>query len=115
MDKIKERIEELTKQIEQWNYEYYALDNPSVSDAIYDQAMQELIKLEKQYPQFKNSNSPTARVGGYVLDKFSKIKHLRPMLSLDNIFDKEGLVHFCSTINKVVNWWFIYFYNLWKL
>ena len=103
MDKIKERIEELTKQIEQWNYEYYALDNPSVSDAIYDQAMQELIKLEKQYPQFKNSNSPTARVGGYVLDKFSKIKHLRPMLSLDNIFDKEGLVHFCSTINKVVN------------
>lgn len=102
MEKIKSKISKLTKELEQWNYEYYALDNPSVSDAVYDAAMRELIDLEKQYPEFKSPNSPTARVGGYVLDKFKKIKHLRLMLSLDNIFDKQGLIHFCDNIESVI-------------
>ncbi len=101
MEKIKLKIKELCEKLEKWNYEYYALDNPSVSDAIYDQTMQELIRLEKTYPNLKLSDSPSNRVGGVVLDKFNKIKHKKPMLSLDNIFDREGLAKFCENINEV--------------
>lgn len=93
MDKktIEQKINELRSQINQWNYEYYALDNPSVSDAVFDKAMKELIELEKQNPEFMSPDSPTVRVGGYVSNKFEKIKHPKPMMSLDNVFDKNEL------------------------
>ncbi len=103
MEDIKKKIEYLSKQIDTWNYEYYALDNPSVSDAYYDEKMKELIALEKEYPQYKLADSPTARVGGYVLEKFEKIKHIRPMLSLDNIFNYEGLIKFADMIRKSID------------
>lgn len=103
MENIKIKIKELCEKLEKWNYEYYALDNPSVSDAIYDQTMQELIKLENEFPEYKLSDSPSNRVGGVVLDKFNKIKHSKPMLSLDNIFDKKGLEKFCENINEISN------------
>ena len=78
------RADEITKLLEKYNYEYYVLDNPSVSDAEYDRLMQELIKIETEYPELKSPLSPTQRVGGAVQDEFKKITHKRMMLSLLN-------------------------------
>ncbi len=100
---IKQKIDKLVEQLNQWNYEYYALDKPSVLDSVYDATMNELKALEKQYPQFIRKDSPTIRVGGYVLDKFEKIKHHTPMMSLDNVFSKEQLEKFIQTIYKTIN------------
>ena len=100
---IKNKIDQLVETLKKWNYEYYALDNPSVSDAIYDATINELKELEKQYPQYIRKDSPTIRVGGYVLDKFEKIKHISPMMSLDNVFNKDELEKFINTIYKSIN------------
>lgn len=101
-DDIKKRINELVETLNKWNYEYYALDNPSVSDAVYDATLQELKTLEKNYPKYIRKDSPTIRVGGYVLDKFEKIKHMTPMMSLDNVFNKEQLEKYINTIYKTI-------------
>ena len=61
---MKERIEELTEKLNQWNRAYYEQDRPIVTDAVYDRAMKELEALEAQYPEYKRSDSPTLRVGG---------------------------------------------------
>lgn len=94
----KKQIEQLTKLLLKWEYEYYALDNPSVSDTEYDHTLLELIKLENQYPEFKDVNSPTSRVGGTVLDKFIKVNHEYPMLSLGNAFNENDIYHFNKQI-----------------
>ena len=73
----KERAEQITKLLEQYNYEYYVLDNPSVPDSEYDKLMNELIAIEKEHPELINPFSPTQRVGGKVLSSFNKIKHKR--------------------------------------
>ena len=99
---IKLRIKQLTDDLNKWNYEYYAQNNPSVDDAVYDSCLKELKELEEQYPEYKIANSPTQRVGGYISEKFEKIKHLNPMLSLDNIFDYQGLVKFNKTISESI-------------
>lgn len=99
---IKLRIKQLTDNLNQWNYEYYAQNNPSVDDAVYDNCLKELKELEDQYPEYKIIDSPTQRVGGYISEKFEKIKHLNPMLSLDNIFDYQGLVKFNKTISESI-------------
>ena len=96
------RIEELKKIIEQTNYDYYALDNPSISDQEYDQLMQELIRLEEQYPEYKTTDSPSNRVGGAVLDKFVKVTHDQPMLSLGNAFSADDLRDFDRKIQQEV-------------
>ncbi len=103
LSEIEAKMNQLVDQLNQWNYEYYALDKPSVSDAIYDATINELKALEKAYPQFIRKDSPTLRVGGYVLDKFEKIKHKTPMMSLDNVFSKEQLEKFIQTIYKTIN------------
>ena len=71
----KQRIEELISILEKYNYEYYVLDNPSVSDQEYDRLMNELMMLENQYPEYKSPHSPSMRVGGQVLSTFEKITH----------------------------------------
>lgn len=104
LEKIKAEIDVLIEKINQWNYEYYALDLPSVDDALYDKTINELKKLEQKYPSLKRKDSPTSRVGGFILDKFEKIKHYQQMLSLDNIFNKEELEKFVNTIyNSIGN------------
>lgn len=100
--KIEQEMDALIKQLDQWNYEYYVLDNPSVSDAVYDKAMNKLIMLEKEYPELKRLDSPTMRVGGFVSKKFEKVKHLAPMLSLANAFNDGELIKFDSDIKKVL-------------
>ena len=100
---IKERVEEITKTLERYNYEYYVLDNPSVPDSEYDRLMQELIAIEKEHPELINPYSPTQRVGGKVLSEFKKIKHKRLMLSLANAFNEEDLRHFDQQIKDATN------------
>ena len=98
----KARVEEITKLLEKYNYEYYVLDNPSVSDAEYDRLMQELIALETKYPELKSPLSPSQRVGGMVQDEFQKITHKRMMLSLANAFNDEDLRDFDKKIRDVL-------------
>lgn len=88
------RVRELTKLLDQWTYEYYVLDNPSVSDAEFDRHMNELMLLEEKYPDLRSKTSPTQRVGGQVQDEFKKIPHKRLMLSLGNAFNEDDLRDF---------------------
>ena len=88
------RIRELTKLLDQWTYEYYVLDNPSVSDAEFDRHMNELMLLEEKFPDLRSKTSPTQRVGGAVQDGFKKIPHKRLMLSLGNAFNEDDLRDF---------------------
>src|SRR3989344_3302702 len=87
----KKRIEKLKKLIDKYRFEYHVLDKPSVSDAINDSLKHELQKLEEQFPEFIAPDSPTQRVGGKPLDKFNKIRHEVPMLSLVDAFSFEEL------------------------
>ena len=96
------RAEEITKLLEKYNYEYYVLDNPSVSDAEYDRLMQELIKIESEHPELKSPLSPTQRVGGAVQEEFKKITHKRMMLSLANAFNDTDLREFDKKIRDVL-------------
>ena len=98
----KERVKQITELLEKYNYEYYVLDNPSVSDSEYDRLMQELIMLEEQYPELKSPLSPTQRVGGIVQDSFKKIRHQRSMLSLANAFNDEDLRAFDKRVRDIV-------------
>ena len=98
----KERVKEITALLEKYNYEYYVLDNPSVSDAEYDRLMQELIMLENEYPELKSPLSPTQRVGGMVQDSFKKVKHSRSMLSLANAFNEEDLRAFDKRVRDII-------------
>lgn len=96
MDKqqAQEKIATLSGILNQYNYEYHVLDKPSVPDAEYDQKMQELRKLEEEFPTLVTSESPTQRVGGEPLDAFQKVQHNVPMLSLGNAFNAEDLRDF---------------------
>ena len=77
-----QKINEIRSLLNQYGYEYYVLDKPSVPDAEYDRLMQELLELEEKFPQLKTPDSPSLRVGGAVLDLFEKVEHRTPMLSL---------------------------------
>ena len=96
----KERMDELVGIIDRLNYEYYTLDNPSVSDSEYDRLMLELINLEKLYPEYVNVNSPTKRVGGKINENFKKITHEIPLLSLSNVFTESDIIDFDNRIRK---------------
>ncbi|HBB05831.1 MAG TPA: DNA ligase, partial [Firmicutes bacterium] len=85
------RVEELTKLLDRYNYEYYVLNQSSVSDAEFDRLMNELKMLENEYPQLKSKNSPTVRVGGQAQSEFKKIPHKRLMLSLGNVYNEDEM------------------------
>ena len=97
-----QRIKEITELLEKYNYEYYVLDNPSVSDAEYDRLMQELILLEKEHPEFLSPLSPSQRVGGQVQEEFNKIQHRRMMLSLANAFNEDDLRDFDRKVREAL-------------
>ncbi|MDZ5474610.1 NAD-dependent DNA ligase LigA [Bacillus sp. 31A1R] len=96
------RVKELHNLLNQYNYEYHVLDKPSVPDAEYDRVLHELIELEQQFPELKSPDSPSERVGGEVLDMFSKVQHQTPMLSLGNAFNEEDLKDFDRRIRQAV-------------
>ncbi|MFY8349165.1 NAD-dependent DNA ligase LigA [Pseudoalteromonas sp. SSM20] len=89
-----EQIKQLKAQIENHNYQYYVLDNPTIPDVEYDRLMRELIALEEANPELKSADSPSQKVGGMALAAFDKVNHEVPMLSLDNAFDEEEFYAF---------------------
>lgn len=99
----KDRIEKLCQIINKASYEYYVLDNPTISDQEYDDYFLELKKLEEKYPDLKRDDSPTIKVGGQALDKFEKVRHVRPMLSFDDIFNLDEIEEFDERIKKTVH------------
>ena len=97
---VKLRIEELTKILNEANYNYYILDNPTITDQEFDKYLRELIELEMEYPNLKMSNSPTIRVGGTVIEGFDKVNHEIPMLSISDVFNEEEILDFDNKIKK---------------
>ena len=100
---IEQRIQRLRHLLNQYNHEYYVLNQSSIDDATYDQLMKELIALEKANPQFVSPHSPSVRVGGAVQASFKKIKHARMMLSLANAYDANDLVQFDRRVQEGLN------------
>ncbi|WP_286886980.1 NAD-dependent DNA ligase LigA [Aneurinibacillus sp. UBA3580] len=95
-----QRVEELRDMIEQHNYLYYVKDDPQISDYEYDKLMQELIRLEGEFPELLTPDSPTQRVGGTPLEFFEKVEHTTPMLSLGNAFDEQDLRDFDRRVRQ---------------
>ena len=102
MDDIKKRIDELIKILNKASYEYYTLDNPSITDQEYDSLMDELINLETNNPSLVRSDSPTVRIGGEVINDFKKVTHSIPMMSLGDIFNEDEIRDFDLKVKKVV-------------
>ncbi|MCX6730002.1 MAG: NAD-dependent DNA ligase LigA, partial [Candidatus Portnoybacteria bacterium] len=104
MDKkqAKERIEKLKKEIWKHNYAYHVLDDPEVSDAVFDTLKNELEELECKFPDLITSDSPTQRVSGKPLDKFQKFHHTVPMLSFNDAFDKQEMLDWQNRNDKIV-------------
>ncbi|MGE1196992.1 NAD-dependent DNA ligase LigA [Priestia megaterium] len=98
----KSRVQELRDLLNQYGYEYYVLDQPSVPDAEYDTLMNELIEIEESFPELKTADSPTQRIGGQVLDAFEKVQHQTSMLSLGNAFNEEDLRDFDRRVRQAV-------------
>jgi len=102
INEAKIKHEELVKIIEKYSYEYYVLDNPSVSDFEYDQKMMELEELEKEFPSLISITSPTQRIGNTVLKGFKKITHQIPMMSLADVFNEDELLDFDNKVCKAL-------------
>jgi DNA ligase (NAD+) len=96
MDKIsaEKRMRELSAELEQHNYNYYILDTPTISDLEFDRLMEELIALEKQFPELVSPDSPSQRVGGGITKTFATVRHKYPMLSLSNSYNEADVVDF---------------------
>ncbi len=100
-DKSK-RSEELKALLSKYSYEYYVLDNPSVTDAVYDGLMRELKDIEKQFPELISSDSPTQRVGGEPIKAFKKLEHSSRMLSLNDVFSREEVEAWVVRMDKLL-------------
>ncbi len=103
MTNIQERIKKLTALLQDYNYQYYVMDNSVVSDYEFDTLLKELQELEEKHPEFASELSPTKRVGGDVTKKFEQVVHRYPMLSLSNSYSKEDIIDFETRIKKLTN------------
>ncbi len=101
LDKVREKVLALRREIEEHNYRYHVLDQPVIEDQKFDRMMRELQELEEAYPELQDANSPTRRVGGEPLPSFENLEHKVPMLGLDNAFSEEELVDFDSRVRKL--------------
>ena len=97
---IEKRIDELINIINEANYQYYVLDNPTITDQEYDKYLDELYRLEAKYPELVREDSPTKKIGGEVLEKFEKVTHEIPMMSLSDVFNEDEISLFDSRIKK---------------
>lgn len=102
-ENIKKEYLELKKAIEKYNYYYYVLNNPLISDTDYDKLFNKLIRLEKKYPELRTPDSPSFRVGGKILNEFNTVPHTVPMLSLDNTYNEKEILEFDERIKKMLN------------
>lgn len=101
-EEILKKIRELTDLVEQYNYQYYVLDDPLVSDFEYDRVNHELMGLEQQYPQYIQPNSPSFRIGGDIYNTFAKVEHSVRMDSLQDVFDLEAVREFDQKVQETV-------------
>ena len=97
-----ERVDRLIQEINRHNYQYYMLDNPTISDYDFDQLLQQLIDLEAAYPELRRPDSPTQRVGGEVTKHFESAAHLYPMQSLGNTYSAEDLTEFDRRVRELL-------------
>ena len=99
---IQERMDELVKELNQYNYNYYVLAYPSISDLEFDVKLKELEELEKQHPEFQDADSPTQKIGGEITKTFKTVTHKWPMLSLGNTYNEQDLRDFDERIRKAI-------------
>ncbi|WP_207428599.1 NAD-dependent DNA ligase LigA [Pedobacter sp. SYSU D00535] len=99
---VKERMDALVKELNQHNYNYYVLAQPTISDFEFDQKLKELTELEKQHPEYQSADSPTLKVGGEITKEFKTVQHRWPMLSLGNTYSEQDLRDFDERIRKAI-------------
>ncbi|QSX35090.1 NAD-dependent DNA ligase LigA [Shewanella avicenniae] len=102
MPTVEQQIDALIQTINEHNIRYYVDDNPTIPDAEYDRLMRQLKGLEAEHPALQRADSPSQRVGGAALAKFEQVEHLRPMLSLDNVFNEEEFTAFHRRLTERV-------------
>ena len=102
ISQVARRIQELRGTIELHNYNYYALDTPTIPDAEYDKLFRELQELEQRYPQLITPDSPTQRIGAAALNEFPQIVHRIPMLSLGNAFEPAEVEAFDRRVRQTL-------------
>ncbi len=100
---VRQRIESLRRELEEYNYQYYVLSNPTISDYEFDMKLKELEKLEVENPAFFDPNSPTQRVGSDINQEFIQVRHLYPMLSLANSYSEHELIEFDNRIRRLIH------------
>ncbi len=98
----KKRIDAISTELKQHNYNYYVLAMPTISDFDFDKKLEELSELEKQFPEFADADSPTQKVGGDITKEFVTVKHRWPMLSLGNTYNEQELLDFDQRIRKAI-------------
>ncbi|MEW4924197.1 NAD-dependent DNA ligase LigA [Algibacter sp. 2305UL17-15] len=103
MKDVRQHIINLRNELREHNYNYYVLDNPTITDYEFDLKLKELQELEEQHPEFYDANSPTQRVGGEITKNFETVKHEHRMYSLDNSYSKEDLLDWEKRIKKMVD------------
>ncbi len=101
-EEARQRIAALSEELERHNYNYYILAKPTISDYEFDMKLEELTRLEHEFPEFLSPSSPTQRVGGGITKEFKSVKHRYPMLSLSNSYSKEDIEDFINRIKKSV-------------
>lgn len=103
MNEIEAKIKSLRDELEQYNYNYYVLSNPTISDREFDEMMKGLEALEKAYPEYADPNSPTQRVGSDLSKEFEQVVHKYPMLSLSNTYSEEEVRDFYERTERLLN------------
>ena len=101
-EEARQRIAALSEELEQHNYNYYILAKPTISDYEFDMKLEELARLEKEFPEYLSPASPTQRVGGGVTKEFKSVQHRYPMLSLANSYSREEIAEFINRIKKTI-------------
>ena len=100
---IKDKISSLRQELHEYNYQYYVLDNPTISDYEFDLKLKELLDLEKNHPEYYDPSSPTLRVGGGITKEFQASIHNKPMFSLDNSYSIDELRDWEKRIKKYID------------
>src|SRR6201985_58779 len=98
----KTQIQAISAELRQHNYNYYVLAMPTISDFDFDKKLEQLIALEKQFPEFADPDSPSQKVGGFITKEFKTVKHKWPMLSLGNTYNEQELIDFDQRIRKAI-------------
>lgn len=101
-EQAEERIRVLSEELRNHNHRYYVLNDPAISDYEFDMMLEELQQLEKQFPDMAFDHSPTKRVGGDITNKFEKVRHKRPMMSLSNTYSQQEVVDWENRIKKTL-------------